>query len=145
MAAIALALVALVALAAVGCGQGSGIVIDHAEFHPPLGSSGIGAAYFNVTSSKADRIVAVSSSEAASIEIHASVTTDGQVVMKHLETLDLPADRPVVFAPGGMHLMVFSPKKIAAESGFPITFQFESGLKETVSFKQVEYRAEHRN
>jgi len=135
----------LLALGLVACGQSSGVAIDHAEFRPPLGSSGIGVAYLSLRSPKADRIVAVSSSEADAVEIHESVTHDGQVSMRRLETVQLPANTDVVFKPEGLHLMVFSPKQIAAESTFPITFQFESGLKETVPFRKVEFGAEPHN
>src|SRR5689334_6552440 len=69
--------------------------IEHAEFHPPLGSSGIGAGYFTITSAKADRIVAVSSSLADAVEIHASVTKGDRVTMQRLETLELPAGKTV--------------------------------------------------
>ncbi|HVY87906.1 MAG TPA: copper chaperone PCu(A)C [Hyphomonadaceae bacterium] len=136
---------ALLVLSLAACEQSSGVRIDRAEFRPPLGSSGIGVAYLSLRAAKADRIVAVSSSEADAVEIHESVTHDGQVSMKRVTTLDLPANTDVVFKPNGLHLMVFSPRQIAAETTFPITFQFESGLKETVPFKKIAFGAEPPN
>lgn len=125
------------------CAQAGGVSVTSAEFHPPLGSSGIGAAYFSIRSDKADRIVAVSSSEADDIEIHASVTEGSSVHMERRETVDLPAGKTVAFAPGGLHLMVFSPRPIAAETTFPITIELESGLKKTVLFEKFRAGVEH--
>ena len=112
--------------------------IEHAEFRPPLGSTGIGVAYFTIRSAEADRIVAVSSSLADAVEIHASVTTGDSVSMQRLETVELPAGSEVKFAAGGMHLMVFSPHGDAAAKAFPITIELQSGVKETVAFEKVE-------
>ena len=140
-----LAITALLASLALGaCGQGEEVAVGKAEFHSPLGSSGIGAAYFTIRSDKQDRIVAVSSSEADKIEIHASVIEGSNVRMEQRKQVDLPAGKTVAFAPGGMHLMVFSPHKNEAEATFPITFELESGLKKTVSFHKFKPGAEPR-
>jgi copper(I)-binding protein len=134
-----------VALAAglAACAPGERLAISDAEFHPPLGSSGIGAAYFTITSAVADRIVAVTSTEADSIEIHASVSKDGQASMRRMETVELPAGKAVRFEPGGMHLMVFSPRVDGLKTTFPITIELQSGLKQTVPFKKSEGGGEH--
>ena len=131
---------AAIALAAgfAACAPAESLAISDAEFHPPLGSSGIGAGYFTIRSVKADRIVAVTSPEADSIEIHASVTKDGQASMKRLETVDLPAGRAIRFEPGGMHLMVFSPRLEDLKTVFPITIELQSGAKQTIPFKKSE-------
>ena len=125
------------------CAPAQSLAISDAEFHPPLGSSGIGAGYFTIRSVKADRIVAVTSLEADSIEIHTSVTKDGQAAMKRLEAVELPAGKAVRFEPGGMHLMVFSPRLSGSEVAFPITIELQSGLKETVPFKKFGGGGEH--
>lgn len=131
-------------LSLAACGPSDGVAVSRAEFRPPLGSSGIGAAYFTIQSAKPDRIVAVSSSEADAIEIHASVTEGDNVRMERLTAVELPAGKSVSFQPGGMHLMVFSPRQIAAETTFPITIELESGLKKTVAFERFKPGAEHR-
>jgi len=125
------------------CAPAKSLAISDAEFHPPLGSSGIGAAYFTIKSAAADRIVAVTSTEADSIEIHASVTKDGQASMRRLEAVDLPAGKAIRFEPGGMHLMVFSPHLAGLKTTFPITIELQSGLKQTVPFKKSEGGGEH--
>jgi copper(I)-binding protein len=119
------------------CGPQQPLAIEHAQFNPPLGSTGIGAAYFTIRSAQADRIVAVSSSLADAVEIHASVTKGNRVSMQRLETVELPAGQTVRFEPGGMHLMVFSPRSEASAKAFPITIELQSGTKEIVSFEKV--------
>lgn len=113
------------------------LAIEKAEFRPPLGSTGVGAAYFTIRSAKDDAIIAISSSAADSIEIHTSVTKDGRSSMQRIETLELPAGKTVRFEPGGNHLMVFSPRVEPSASGFPITIELQSGGRETVSFEIV--------
>ena len=114
------------------------LLIEHAEFRPPLGATGIGVGYFTIRSDKADRIVAVSSSLADAVEIHASVTKGDRVTMQRLETVELPAGETVKFEAGGMHLMVFSPHGEASAKAFPITIELQSGAKETVAFEKVD-------
>jgi copper(I)-binding protein len=130
---IVAAIVFAIGLAA--CQPAEPLAISGAEFRPPLGASDVGAAYFTLTSAKPDRIIAVTSPQADSIEIHASVTEGGRTSMQRLETVDLPAGRPVEFAPGGMHLMVFSPHPEAGGGDFPIIIELQSGAKRTISFR----------
>lgn len=140
-----LAIAAIVLALGLGaCGQGAAVTIENAVFRPPLGSTGIGVAYFTIRSGKADKIVAVSSAEAERIEIHASVTQGGNVSMKQLQAVDLPAGETVRFAPGGMHLMVFSPRERRADAAFPITIELQSGAKQTAPFRPISGVAEPR-
>ena len=128
-------LAAVVILGLAACGQGgSGLLIKDAEFRPPLGVTGIGVAYVSVTSGAADRIIGVTSSQADRVEIHASVTTGTQTSMKRLDSVELPAGKTVIFGPGGMHLMVFSPRLAASDATFPIQIKLQSGRSETILF-----------
>jgi copper(I)-binding protein len=116
------------------CAPAEQLSIRDAEFRPPLGSSGVGAGYFTITSARPDRIVAVSSSAADAVEIHSSVTERGMMSMKRLETVPLSAGRTLEFAPGGLHLMVFAPRLDPSSGAFPITIELESGVKRTILF-----------
>jgi copper(I)-binding protein len=132
------------ALGLASCGQGGpGVAVADAQFRPPLGATGIGVGYFTIRSDKADRIVAVTSPEADSIEIHASVTEGGNVSMQKLDGVDLPAGETVRFEPGGMHLMVFSPRHSVEALTFPITIELQSGARQTAPFKVIKGGAEH--
>ena len=128
-------LIAAIALSLAACGQGPApLMVDNAQYRPPLGASGIGVAYFSVTSAHADWIVGVSSPLADRIEMHASVRNGDQVSMQQLETIELPAGKPVVFGPNGMHLMIFAPKALEAGATFPIQIELQSGRGETFAF-----------
>jgi copper(I)-binding protein len=119
------------------CAPSEQLSIRDAEFRPPLGSSEVGAGYFTITSARADRIVAISSSVADAVEIHSSVTDGDMMSMRRLESVPLPAGKLVKFAPGGLHLMVFSPRLDEARAELPITIELESGLRKTVPFHVV--------
>ncbi len=117
------------------CGQGgASLRVTGAEYRAPLGATGVGVAYFSVKSDKADRIIGVSSPQAASVEMHGSMSAGGQSSMKRLETVPLPAGETVIFAPKGMHLMVFDPKPLPEGATFPIQIELESGRSETIVF-----------
>lgn len=119
------------------CGQRSGVTVEQAEFRPPLGASGIGVAYFTIRSARDDRILSVSSPQADSIEIHATVTNGNSVSMERLDSVEIPAGKTIVFEPGGMHLMVISPRLTAPEAPFPITIELQSGASPEVEFRQI--------
>jgi copper(I)-binding protein len=126
------------------CGQGEpDLVIDGAQFRPPLGATGIGVGYFAIRSAKDDRIVSVTSPEADSIEIHASVTAGGSTSMQRLDGVDLPAGKTVRFESGGLHLMVFSPRVSGDALTFPITIELQSGAKQTAPFSVIKGEANH--
>jgi copper(I)-binding protein len=134
----------VIALVLAACGQGgTGLVVERAEFRPPLGATGIGAGYFTIRSDTDDRIVAVSSPAADSIEIHATVTEGGNVSMRKLDGVDLPAGKTVKFESGGMHLMVFSPHPSSGALTFPITIELQSGAKPTTMFRVTTGGADH--
>ncbi len=132
----ALAAVAL-SVGLFGCGQKSAVTIGHADFRPPLGDSGIGAAYFTIRSGRDDRIVRISSPQAESIEIHATVTRGNSVSMQRLDSVALPAGKTVAFETGGMHLMVFSPRLSGPPASLPVTIELESGARHEVEFRQI--------
>lgn len=128
-------LIAAIALGVAACGQGGAqLTVEKTEYRAPLGASGIGVAYFSVTSATADRIVSVSSPQADRGEMHASVTEGALTSMKRQLTLDLPAGKPVIFGPNGLHLMVFAPQPLQPGATFPIQIELESGRIETIPF-----------
>lgn len=128
-------LIAAIALGLAACGQGGApLTVEDAQYRAPLGASGIGVAYFSITSPMADKIIGVSSPQADHIEMHASVSEGDQMSMKRLYEVELPAGKPVIFGPSGMHLMVFAPKPLAEGATFPIQIDLQSGRSETFLF-----------
>lgn len=124
----------LFALAACSGGQTVSLTVEDATYRAPLVDGGTGVAYFSITSNIADRIVGLSSPDAGSIEIHESIEAGGMASMHRIESVELPAGKPVVFGPGGLHLMVLSPTPQHANATFRIQIQLESGRTQTISF-----------
>lgn len=125
----------LAALALAACGQGSGLRVENATYRAPLVDGAPGVAYFAITSDRADRIVSVSSPEAQAVEIHESSSEGGMASMHKLDSVELPAGKPVTFGPGGLHVMVLSPRPLPANATFPIQMTLESGRVETISLR----------
>lgn len=121
---------------AVACsgGQTQTLVIENAQYRPPLVDGGTGVAYFSITSPAADRITGVSSPEAQAVEIHESTSAGGMAGMEMRDTVELPAGKTVTFGPGGLHLMVIGPAAMPAPATFPIQITLGSGRIETISF-----------
>jgi hypothetical protein len=123
----------LFTLAACTGGQTVSLTVDDATYRPPLVDGGTGVAYFSITSNIADRIVNVSSPDAAAIEIHESGDAGGMASMHRVESVELPAGKTVKFGPGGLHLMVISPAPQHANAIFRIQIELESGRTQDIS------------
>ena len=72
------------------------------------GVPGVGFLTLTNTGKKADRLLAVSSPLAGSVEIHQSKVENGVMKMRALtQGVVLPAGQSVVLSPGDLHLMLF--------------------------------------
>ena len=72
-------------------------VVTGAEVRPTFSGSHMTAAYMTVTSAKADRLLGVSCTCAASVELHQTITENGVARMTGPAPVDLPAGRPLEF------------------------------------------------
>lgn len=143
-------LLALSALIPAACGDGQGRAttetttqvdgvrisarIDDPWCRPTPRGVTAGACYLTVTSSDPDRLTAVSSPAAASVEIH-DMTMDGDMMRMSVlpEGLPLEANTPVTLAPGGKHLMLTGLTAPLAEGQtVALTLTFESGRETSV-------------
>ena len=87
-----------------------------------------GAAYLTLTSDEADRLLEVTSPVAEQVMLH-KVETDGAGVsrMLHLDALDVLPGKPVMLAPGDMHLMLMGlSRKLNEGESIPLNLVFES-------------------
>ncbi len=96
-------------------------VISHAEIRPTFAGSHMTAAYMTVLSPTADRILDASCTCAASVEMHQTQIRNGVARMVGPAPVDVPAGQPLVFAPGGRHLMVMG-LKAPVRPGQTVTF-----------------------
>ena len=90
----------------------------------------VGAAYLTITSPRRLRLVAVKTAFAARVEIHSSHMEDGVMKMRRLDSLDIPARKPVVLAPMGTHLMLMDLKApLKADDQVPLELIFQDKRK----------------
>lgn len=83
------------------------------------------------TGTEPDRLIAVSSPDAASAEIHEMSMENDVMKMRALpDGIEIPAGGTVKLAPGGFHLMFIAPKARLVEGGeLPVTLTFEKAGK----------------
>ena len=71
----------------------------------------VGAAYFDIVSKSAAKVVKAESPAATSTEIHTMSMKGGVMEMRKIDSLELPAGKTVSLAPGGNHIMLIGLKK----------------------------------
>lgn len=102
-----------------------------------------GAVYLRIISQREARIVAVSSSVAASAEMHSMTHGNGIMKMRELATVPLPARQQVELGSGGSHIMLIGLKKalkVGNHVPLTLTIQFADQHQEKVKVK-AEVRA----
>lgn len=97
------------------------------------------AAYFTLHGGKMpDRLEAVTSPRAATIDLHESKMAGGMMSMSQLTGVDVPAGGDVVFKSGGNHAMLFGmDPAVKPGAAVPLTFTFQSGKKVEVEAKAI--------
>jgi periplasmic copper chaperone A len=71
----------------------------------PPGQSTAGA-YFEITSKENAALVAATTPVAQKAELHTMSMAGGIMRMRPMDKIELPADKPVALAPGGLHIML---------------------------------------
>lgn len=85
------------------------------------------AGYIRLQSSKAARLIKITSPQAGSVGIHRMSNHNGVMKMEELADLDLPENQTVELAPNGLHLMLIGvkqPLKVGDEVTLTLTFEF---------------------
>lgn len=125
-------------LAALALGARAEVTVKDAWVRGTVSGQRSSGAFLTLTSSEEAKVVAVSSPVAKVAEIHATKNDRGMMVMEHVETLALPAGKPVEFKPGGHHVMLMGiAKPLGKGESVPITFTLEDakGRRSTVEVK----------
>lgn len=119
------------------------ITIDHAYSHATAAPGVPGVGFFTLTNGgkKSDRLLSAQSTAAGRVEIHRSQVKDGVMQMRAVaDGVVLPSGKPVAFAPGGLHLMLFELREPLREGGqVPLTLTFEQA-GQVATVLQVEPR-----
>lgn len=114
----------------VGAIDGSHVVDATARFVRPVRSgAATTAGYLDLFALGDDALVAASSPDFGSIELHEATRSDGVMRMRKVDRIAVEAKRITSLEPGGLHLMMFDPKR-PLEVGDEVTVNltFESGL-----------------
>ncbi|MEM9044307.1 MAG: copper chaperone PCu(A)C [Pseudomonadota bacterium] len=107
------------------------LTIDHPISRPNLPNRPM-AAYMKIENAgqAGDMLVAASSPEFDTIEIHTVKETDGVVKMIQLEGIEVSPGETTELAPGGLHLMLFGAKETyKIGDSFPVTLEFAQSGK----------------
>jgi copper(I)-binding protein len=90
---------------------------------PPGATMMAGYATVKNTGKQTRTLSGINGKDFDSIEIHKTVIEGGVSKMLMLDTVDIAAQGEARFEPGGMHLMMFSPKReLKAGDTLPLTF-----------------------
>jgi len=101
----------LAALALASCGGPKEVTVDHGWVRLPVVAGRPAAAYFTLHGGKQGAIlIAVSSPDAKSAQMHESMEMNGVSSMAPLTQVAAPAGGKITFAPGGKHVMLFGLK-----------------------------------
>lgn len=94
------------------------------------------AAYANINTEHADKILSVSSERFKKIEMHETTMVDGMMNMRPIESIALVENEGAVLKPQGKHLMLIGIKQPLNEGELvPLTFELEQSGSKTFDFE----------
>ena len=136
------AALAIVAIAS-GAGQAQefkvgDLLIDHPWARASIGQAKAGAAYLVVSNrgTEADRITAADTPVAKRAEFHTHIMEGGVMKMRPVGAVEVAPGEPVVFQPGGLHVMLMGLKAPLKEGEtFPLTLKFENAGQVEIQVK----------
>jgi len=124
-----LALPILLALTLAACAPAApGLLHVQDAWARPMPAGANGGAFFTIVNPERepDRLLGASSDVAAAVEVHQTSMQDGVMQMAPQEFVDVPADGEVIFAPGGLHVMLIGLTRDLKEGEtFWLTLHFE--------------------
>jgi copper(I)-binding protein len=109
------------------------VKVETAWCRPAAAGAPSAGCYLTLTAGQADTLVAVTSGAADKVEVHQMDMAGSVMRMRKVESLPLPAGRPVALQPGGLHLMLIRPKAaLVAGGSAPLTLKFAKAAPVTV-------------
>ncbi len=124
-----LALLALLAVSA-GIMADEPVTVTDAWVRATAPGQTVTGAFLEISSPVRARIVGVESGIAESAEIHLSAMDNGVMKMREVEKVDVPANQPLRFAPGGYHIMLVGLRKsLVGGDKVPLAIKLERADK----------------
>jgi len=111
-----------------------GITVTGAWARPTIAKMRISAAYFQAaTTGGEDKLIAAKTPNADKAELHQHIMENGIAKMRPVDSVAIAPGAPVVFQPGGYHVMIMGLKGPLNEGdSFPLTLTFETAGDVTV-------------
>ncbi|WP_341521426.1 copper chaperone PCu(A)C [Pseudomonas sp. G.S.17] len=131
----ALALLPLMGIATQVCAQ---TVIEDAWVRATVPGQPSTGAFMTVTANADSKLVAALSPAAKLVQIHQSSMKDDVMIMQEVDSVTLPAGKPVVMAPSGYHVMLIDlVGQVQEGDEVPVTLVIEeaNGHREMVKFQ----------
>ncbi|MCB5225439.1 copper chaperone PCu(A)C [Alishewanella sp. 16-MA] len=114
--------------------------LTQAEVRAPLPGRTVTAGYFQLQndSTKSIELVSASSPAFEVIELHQHIEQDGMMRMVEVASIEVDAGARLIFAPGGLHMMMFTPTQpLVIGETVPVTLQFKDGSQLQFAFPLV--------
>ena len=111
------------------------ITVTGAWARPTIAKMRISAAYFQAaTTGGEDKLIAAKTANADKAELHQHIMENGIAKMRPVDSVAIAPGTPVVFQPGGYHVMIMGLKGPLNEGdSFPLTLTFEKAGDVTVN------------
>jgi len=118
-----------------GCVDERGMQVTEAWSRATPPNMRIGVVYLNIhnRTEQDDALLSVTTSHAATVELHAVKTTDGLASMQRQTTWPVAAGATATLEPGGLHFMLMGMERpLVAGERFPLTLHFAKSSPVTV-------------
>lgn len=112
------------------------IEISNATVRQPLPGKTLSAGYFSIRNTGTDPIalLAVTSPQFGSVELHAHQMMDGMMQMVEVDKIAVAPGQSVHLQPGGLHLMLFGPtQQLQLGQQVPLQLRWSDGTMQSVS------------
>lgn len=110
---------------------------------PPSAKVLAGYLELHNTGKKTLTLVQASCADFDKVEIHTTTNDNGMMRMEALSAVDIGKNQKVQFQPGGIHLMLISPKrKLKAGDEVVVSLSFKSGFKKDVTMTVKKFNPE---
>ena len=117
-----------------------GVSVEHAWSRATPKGANIGVAYLTIVNHgmEADRLLSASSPAAEKIELHSAKNENGVMQISQLASLDVPRGATVVFAAGGLHMMMVGLKRQqGAAIPLPLIFEKAAAVEATAHVSRL--------